>query len=81
MKFKIQYVRSIEAFAQSIEVMRKINLESLPDSIVVRSNEKSPQLMLDSSQSIKTRKTKFSPEFSINYSECLKRFQALWMVL
>ena len=49
--------------------------------IHVRSNEKSPQSMLDSSQSIKTHKTKFSPEFSINYSECLKRFQALWMVL
>ena len=36
MKFKIQYVRSIETFAQSIEVMRKINMESLLDSIVVR---------------------------------------------
>ena len=33
--------------------------------------------MLNSSQSIKTHKTKFSDK----YSKCLKRFQALWMVL
>ena len=37
--------------------------------------------MLNSSQSIETRKTKFSTEFSVNYSECLKMFQVLWMVL
>ena len=50
-------------------------------SIPIWSIEKSPQSMLDSSQSIETHKTKFSTKFSVNYSECLKRFQALWMVL
>ena len=49
--------------------------------ILVRSIEKSPQSMLNSSQSIKTHKTKFSTEFFDKYSKCLKRFQALWMVL
>ena len=46
-------------------------------SIPVQSIKKSLQSMLNSSQSIETHKTKFS----VNYSECLKRFQALWMVL
>ena len=50
-------------------------------SIPIWSIKKSPQSMLDSSQSIETHKTKFSIEFSVNYSECLKRFQVLWMVL
>ena len=43
--------------------------------------EKYFRSMLDSSQSIKTRETKFPAEFSSNCSECLKKCQASWTVL
>ena len=49
--------------------------------IPIQSIEKSLRSMLDSSRLIKTCKTKFSAEFSSNYSKWLKIFQALWTVL
>ena len=49
--------------------------------IPIRSIEKSLRLMLNSSQSIETRKTKFSAKFYSNCSEWLKIFQVLWTVL
>ena len=36
MKFKNKDFQSVEAFARSIEMMRKIILESLDDSIAIR---------------------------------------------
>ena len=84
-KFKIKYFWLVEALAWSIEMMKKIILESLDDSIVIRfrfDRYSIPARSIEKSiWSIESHKTGFSADFSEDYSKRLKMFQALWMVL
>ena len=77
MKFKLKDFRLVEAFSQSIKMMKKIILESLDDSIAIPflfNRLKRAFDRLRDSQPIETRKTKFSIEFFGICSKYLKRF-------
>ena len=77
MKFELKDFRLVEAFSQSIKMMKKIILESLDDSIAIRflfNRLKRAFDRLRDSQPIETHKTEFSIEFFGICSKCLKRF-------
>ena len=77
MKFELKDFRLVEAFSQSIKMMKKIILESLDDSIAIRflfNRLKRAFDRLRDSQPIETRKTEVSIEFFGICSKCLKRF-------
>ena len=67
MKFELNDFRSVETFARSIKMMKKIILKSLDDSIAIR-------LLFDRSKRAFDCKTEFSVEFPGNCSKCLKKF-------
>ena len=81
-KFELKDFRSVESFARSNEIIKKIILKSLDDSISIRFLFGHEFWSIErNSWPIKTHKTEFSVEFSSDYSKSLKRFQALWRVL
>ena len=85
-KFENQYFRSVEALAWSIENGKKKKNPGVSRcldhySIRIRLIEKSTWSIERNFRPIKTRKTKFSIEFSSDCSERLKRFQVLWTFL
>ena len=67
MKFELNDFRSVETFARSIKMMKKIILKSLDDLIAIR-------LLFDRSKRAFDCKTEFSAEFPGNCSKCLKKF-------
>ena len=73
-KFEIQHFRSVKALAWSIENGKKIILES-------QSIKKSIQSIKSNFRLIENCEIGFSAEFSSDWSERLKRFQALLTVL
>ena len=67
MKFELNDFRSVETFARSVKMMKKIILKSLDGSIAIR-------LLFNQSKRAFDRKTEFSAEFPSNCSKCLKKF-------
>ena len=83
--FEVQHFRLIETLARSIKNGKKIILASLDVSIAVWLIEKSTWSIESNFPQIKNHETGFSVEFSGDYLERLKRFQALltdlWNIL
>ena len=85
MKFENKDFRWVEAFAQSIEMMRKIMSESLDDSIAIRflidRSKKAFDWLKGTLDWSKLEKIEFSAKNFGNCFESLKKSHALWTVL